>query len=152
MWELPSVEGRLDDTKVIEAVRGFGLAPLRIAPLGDAKHIFTHVEWHMTCLLYTSASFELCDSASMAAVVSAAFRDVACGALCGAFTEGGGQFETCCLCCFGSGFNDSAHRRQHAQSTYRWFCRHDGFLAAMACLYGAPGTAGPGEMCIRDRP
>lgn len=48
MWELPSVEGRLDDAKVIEAVRGFGLAPLRIAPLGDAKHIFTHVEWHMT--------------------------------------------------------------------------------------------------------
>ena len=48
MWELPSVEGRLDDAKVIEAVREFGLAPLRIAPLGDAKHIFTHVEWHMT--------------------------------------------------------------------------------------------------------
>ena len=48
MWELPSVEGRLDDAKVIEAAREFGLAPLRIAPLGDAKHIFTHVEWHMT--------------------------------------------------------------------------------------------------------
>ena len=25
-----------------------GIIPLRIAPLGEAKHIFTHIEWHMT--------------------------------------------------------------------------------------------------------
>lgn len=47
MWELPSVEGHRNDTQVIEAARSFGLAPLRVEPLGEAKHIFTHVEWHM---------------------------------------------------------------------------------------------------------
>jgi len=26
----------------------FGLTPLHITPLGEAKHIFTHIEWQMT--------------------------------------------------------------------------------------------------------
>ena len=28
--------------------RSIGLAPLHIKPLGEAKHIFSHVEWQMT--------------------------------------------------------------------------------------------------------
>ena len=28
-------------------VKKLGYAPIRIKPLSDAKHIFSHVEWHM---------------------------------------------------------------------------------------------------------
>ena len=46
--ELPSLEGEADARQAVEAVRGWGLEPLRVEPLGPSKHIFTHVEWHMT--------------------------------------------------------------------------------------------------------
>ena len=32
---------------MLEYSRSIGLAPLRIQPLGEARHIFSHVEWHM---------------------------------------------------------------------------------------------------------
>ncbi|HIX64973.1 MAG TPA: A/G-specific adenine glycosylase [Candidatus Anaerotruncus excrementipullorum] len=48
MWELPSLEGEADARQAVEAVRGWGLEPLRVEPLGPSKHIFTHVEWQMT--------------------------------------------------------------------------------------------------------
>ena len=50
MWELPSLEGEADSRQAVEAVRRWGLEPLRVEPLGRAKHIFTHVEWHMSGL------------------------------------------------------------------------------------------------------
>ena len=41
----------LAGTADLDAVRALclqnGVEPLRVAPLGDAKHIFSHVEWHM---------------------------------------------------------------------------------------------------------
>ena len=48
MWELPNLEGELTDTQALEASRRIGIRPVRIMPLPQAKHIFSHVEWHMT--------------------------------------------------------------------------------------------------------
>lgn len=48
LYELPNVEGRLDEEQTLQMVREWGLSPLRIQPLKSAKHIFSHVEWHMT--------------------------------------------------------------------------------------------------------
>lgn len=47
LWEFPSLEGYPDDADLVAAVRQMGLEPLHMAGLMDAKHIFTHVEWHM---------------------------------------------------------------------------------------------------------
>ena len=48
MYELPNVEGRLTEEEALGYSRRIGLAPIHIKRLGDAKHIFSHVEWHMT--------------------------------------------------------------------------------------------------------
>ncbi len=48
LYEFPNVEGRLSVDEALETVRQFGLHPLRIRELEDAKHIFSHVEWHMS--------------------------------------------------------------------------------------------------------
>lgn len=47
LWELPNLPGHLEGASLTEAVRSLGLEPLRIEPLCPAKHVFTHVEWHM---------------------------------------------------------------------------------------------------------
>lgn len=48
MYELPNVEGHLTRDEVVEYSQTMGLAPLFIKEIGKAKHIFSHVEWHMT--------------------------------------------------------------------------------------------------------
>lgn len=48
MYELPNFIGKLSETDVVKEVRQLGLAPLRIKKLTEAKHIFSHIEWHMT--------------------------------------------------------------------------------------------------------
>lgn len=48
LWELPSLEGKLALPAVEDAMSKLGLSVIKIEPLGDAKHIFSHVEWHMT--------------------------------------------------------------------------------------------------------
>ena len=47
LWEFPCAEGRLSAEQAEAAVRAWGLTPERVEPLPAAKHIFTHVEWHM---------------------------------------------------------------------------------------------------------
>lgn len=47
MYELPMLEGHLKEKEVIGRLKDIGLMPLRIEYLGEAKHIFTHKEWHM---------------------------------------------------------------------------------------------------------
>ena len=46
MWEFPNVSGHITGK---EAVENIGLSPeiREIRPVGTAKHIFSHVEWHM---------------------------------------------------------------------------------------------------------
>ena len=48
LWEFPNVEGTLNEAEAAEAVRAWGLEPKAWRKRLTAKHIFTHVEWHMT--------------------------------------------------------------------------------------------------------
>lgn len=47
LYELPNAKGHLGGEEAIRFVRSLGAEPLRMTRLEDAKHIFTHVEWHM---------------------------------------------------------------------------------------------------------
>lgn len=47
LYELPNVGGELTQEEALAYSRSIGLVPLRIKPLGEAKHIFSHVEWQM---------------------------------------------------------------------------------------------------------
>ena len=47
LYELPSVSGHLNQDEVVAYSKKIGLAPIRVKPLGEAKHIFSHVEWRM---------------------------------------------------------------------------------------------------------
>ncbi|MGI6070907.1 MAG: A/G-specific adenine glycosylase [Blautia sp.] len=47
LYEPPNLSGYLTEEEVLEKVKEMGLVPLRIRPLGDAKHIFSHIEWRM---------------------------------------------------------------------------------------------------------
>lgn len=44
LYELPNLDGRLTNQDISER---FGVADSQVIPLGEAKHIFSHVEWHM---------------------------------------------------------------------------------------------------------
>ena len=48
LFEPFSVPEALDGKSVEALLAANGIKPLRISPLGEAKHIFTHIEWHMT--------------------------------------------------------------------------------------------------------
>lgn len=47
LYELPNMEGHLTRKEVIEYGKEIGLTPIRVKKLASAKHIFSHVEWHM---------------------------------------------------------------------------------------------------------
>ncbi len=47
LYELPNLEGHLKQEEVLAQVVSMGFSPIRIQSLPPAKHIFTHVEWHM---------------------------------------------------------------------------------------------------------
>lgn len=47
MYEFPWMEGHCSPEEVLEYLAQQGLKVIRITPLEDAKHIFTHKEWHM---------------------------------------------------------------------------------------------------------
>ena len=57
LWELPNIPGHLIGQPLLEAIRAFGVEPLRIEPLGPARHIFTHVEWQMQGYRVTADAF-----------------------------------------------------------------------------------------------
>lgn len=48
LWELPGLYEKHNSEKTIELVKEMGFAPEQITSLGESKHIFSHVEWHMT--------------------------------------------------------------------------------------------------------
>ena len=48
MYEFPNLEGHLTRKQLIEYAKSIGMMPVRIKKLENAKHIFSHVEWHMT--------------------------------------------------------------------------------------------------------
>lgn len=47
MYEFPSMSGHCTAEEVVEYLTTKGLKTIRIQPLEDAKHIFSHREWHM---------------------------------------------------------------------------------------------------------
>lgn len=47
LYELPNESGYLTQEEVLELVSDLGLEAVRIQPLEEAKHIFSHVEWQM---------------------------------------------------------------------------------------------------------
>lgn len=47
LYEFPGLEGHLTMEEVIAYSKKIGLSPIRVEPLPEAKHIFSHVEWQM---------------------------------------------------------------------------------------------------------
>lgn len=47
LWELPNVEGKLSTLALEEFFINKGLENVTINCIGEAKHIFSHIEWHM---------------------------------------------------------------------------------------------------------
>ncbi len=47
LYEFPNESGHLTQKEALQAVRTMHLHPLHISRLADAKHIFSHIEWHM---------------------------------------------------------------------------------------------------------
>ena len=48
LWEFPNLEGRLSPEELRPWLNSLGVEPLAIEPCGEARHIFSHVEWHMS--------------------------------------------------------------------------------------------------------
>ena len=53
LYEFPSVPGHLDESEAKAAMEALGIEARDLLPIGEAVHIFTHVEWHMTGYLAT---------------------------------------------------------------------------------------------------
>ncbi len=47
MYEFPNTPGHLSEEEALQWVKERKLKPLRIQKIASAKHIFSHVEWHM---------------------------------------------------------------------------------------------------------
>ncbi len=48
LYEFPNVAGMLNEEEALAWIKEQKLLPLHIEKLEEAKHIFSHVEWHMT--------------------------------------------------------------------------------------------------------
>lgn len=48
MYEFPMLEGRRTKEEVLSWLKELGFRVLQIRPAGDARHIFSHKEWHMS--------------------------------------------------------------------------------------------------------
>jgi A/G-specific adenine glycosylase/sugar fermentation stimulation protein len=48
LYEFPNVLGKLSMKEVTAYSKEIGLMPIRVKRLEPAKHIFSHIEWHMT--------------------------------------------------------------------------------------------------------
>jgi A/G-specific adenine glycosylase len=49
LWELPNEGGKLCEADALRRARSFGVRPVAIERRKERKHVFTHIEWHMTC-------------------------------------------------------------------------------------------------------
>lgn len=47
MYQLPNVDGYYSEEELKERLSAWGLAPQTVAFFKKAKHVFTHVDWHM---------------------------------------------------------------------------------------------------------
>ena len=70
LWEFPSLDGHLTASQVEDYALQRGLQPRSVSFLGEAKHIFTHVEWRMTGYAVDCA----CDACGFVWVTQEEFR------------------------------------------------------------------------------
>lgn len=47
LYELPNIEGHFTRKEITQYCKDIGLMPIHIKKLPEAKHIFSHIEWHM---------------------------------------------------------------------------------------------------------
>lgn len=47
LWELPGLEDKLNQKELQNRLKLLGINKALVTSLGEAKHIFSHVEWHM---------------------------------------------------------------------------------------------------------
>ena len=48
LYEFPNEAGQLSSDDALAKTESLGFIPIRIKQLSEAKHVFSHVEWHMT--------------------------------------------------------------------------------------------------------
>lgn len=48
LWEFPNMEGNLTPEQAETTLKQWNLTALALEPLPNAKHVFSHIEWHMT--------------------------------------------------------------------------------------------------------
>ncbi len=48
LYEFPNVAGKLSQDEVLDWMKAQDFRPIRIRKLEPAKHVFSHIEWHMT--------------------------------------------------------------------------------------------------------
>ena len=58
LYEFPNLEGHQGEEEILSFARAQGLEPLRIEKLPEAKHIFSHIEWHMIGYMVQVADVE----------------------------------------------------------------------------------------------
>ena len=61
LYEFPGISGILTETEALTAVRALGFSPVHIQALPEGKHIFTHIEWHMSAWEIQVAEFSDAD-------------------------------------------------------------------------------------------
>ena len=47
LYEFPNLEGHLSEEEILIWVKSQKISPIQIEKIEEAKHIFTHLEWHM---------------------------------------------------------------------------------------------------------
>lgn len=47
LWQFPNVEGFLTEAEAVKAATALGAEVIGVEPLPDARHVFTHITWHM---------------------------------------------------------------------------------------------------------
>ena len=56
LWEFPNEKGAYSAGEIVECLSRQGARLLSCEPCGEARHVFTHVEWHMTGFLADCAA------------------------------------------------------------------------------------------------
>lgn len=87
LYEFPNEEGYLTSTEALKKVQEMNLHPMRIRELDEAKHIFSHVEWHMTGYMIQVDSLTREQSGMLFVKIEEAEKKYAIPAAFGAYTK-----------------------------------------------------------------
>ncbi|MBQ4529575.1 MAG: A/G-specific adenine glycosylase [Lachnospiraceae bacterium] len=87
LYEFPNVKGYLSEEEALFWIKKKNLKPLKIMPLEDAKHIFSHVEWHMKGYMVWIDELEQEDSKFLFVEVESSERDYPIPAAFSAYTK-----------------------------------------------------------------